>query len=258
MKKQVEADAAAWYERWFNDRYVAVYSHRDDAEARRQADLVADLFPPERYRRLLDLCCGEGRYARLFAAKGYAVTGVDLSRRLIEIARDRAGAGTGITYLVEDMRRIDFREEFDIVVNLFTSFGYFASEQEDRRVIRGVHRALRPRGVFWLDFLNRPFVLSRLKSTVKKAGKDTVVEESRRLSGDGKRVEKDILIREREGEGRESIHAYRESVRLYTREELHRMLGEAGFRVKREFGDYGGAPWSADRPRLIIAAEKRK
>ena len=86
----VERESRPWYEKWFGEHYLEVYSHRDEEDARIQAELIAKLFPPGQYPKMLDLCCGEGRHARIFSGMGYSVTGVDLSSQMVKAARDNS------------------------------------------------------------------------------------------------------------------------------------------------------------------------
>jgi len=240
-----------WYEQWFNDHYLHVYAHRDEQDAQMQAGLIAEIFPPEEYPEMLDLCCGEGRHARIFHEMGYSVTGIDLSCRMIEAARD--ASPEGICYAVSDMRNIQWENRFDIAVNLFTSFGYFSSEEEDGKVLEAVYRSLSGRGCFWIDFMNREYVIRNMEPYSSRVVEETEVEEKREISSDGKRVIKEIVL-----SCGGNVHRYRESVRMYTRNELKNLAENRGFSVTHEFGDYTGGPYSDESPRLIFAARKHK
>lgn len=240
-----------WYEQWFNEHYMHVYAHRDEQDAQMQAELIAGLFPPGEYPEMLDLCCGEGRHARIFNTMGYSVTGIDLSRRMIAAARD--ASPEGICYSVCDMRDIQWENRFDIAVNLFTSFGYFSSEEEDAKVLESVYRSLSGKGYFWIDLMNREYVVKNMEPCSSRTVGNTAVEEKRKVSSDGKRVIKEIVL----SCGGE-VHRYRESVRMYTMNELQHLAESSGFRVTYKFGDYSGGPYSDESPRLICAARKQK
>jgi SAM-dependent methyltransferase len=81
---------ASWYHDW-------VFAPDDDLVARSLLALVG----PVAGQRVLDLACGEGRIARLLAGRGNTVVGVDLSARLLDLAR--AAAGPGIRYVHADV-----------------------------------------------------------------------------------------------------------------------------------------------------------
>ncbi len=136
-----------WWTRAFERAYLTVYGHRDEEEARRFAPHVARLLGLRHSSRILDLACGEGRYSRVLASLGFRMTGVDLSATLLEEAMRASPQLPGApTYLRCDMRDLPFESQFEGVVSIFTSFGYFDDPADDLRVLRGVHRALVPGG----------------------------------------------------------------------------------------------------------------
>src|SRR6059036_984430 len=80
---------------------------------------------------VLDLCCGPGRHAVALAKRGFAVTAVDRTPFLLDHARARAAeAGLSVEFVLSDMRRFKRPEAFDLILNIFTSFGYF-NEKSD-------------------------------------------------------------------------------------------------------------------------------
>src|SRR2546428_7126227 len=123
-----------WWQTGFGPSYLALY---DDFLAERtpvevdQIEALLQLHPP---RRILDLPCGQGRHAIELARRGYDVTGADLSPFLLNIADKRARAArVGVRWLTGDMRQVIAGERFAVVLNLFTSLGYFADEADDRK-----------------------------------------------------------------------------------------------------------------------------
>ena len=83
--------------------------------------------------RILDLCCGPGRYAVELAHRGYDVVGLDINEQYLALARQLAEReGVLATFLTGDMREIPFESHFDAIINVHTSFGYFDSEGENR------------------------------------------------------------------------------------------------------------------------------
>jgi SAM-dependent methyltransferase len=235
-----------WFEHWFGEAYLDLYPHRDDADAARIVALLGEHGYLRPGARVLDLACGAGRHVAALAAQGARVTGFDLSMTLLRAAQRRGGAG-----LVRgDMRALALADgRFDLVVNLFTSFGYFAADADHAVVLAEVARILVPGGRFVLDFLNAPAVRRGLvRRDSRQVGGQRVVQE-RRLSDDGRFVVKTIAL---DGEGRHFL----ERVRLFERTDLEAMLERAGLHVDRVFGDYDGGAHDGTSPRLLIVAAR--
>lgn len=239
--------AGPWFREWFGEAYLELYPHRDAEEAGRGVDLFLELTSPAPGTRVLDLACGAGRHLEPLEAAGLRPVGLDLSRPLL----DRAADGGGRHLVRGDMRRLPFRAgSFGGVVQFFTSFGYFDSREEDRRVLGEVRRVLRPGGAFLLDFLNAGQVRREMVPEDVREIDGRTVRQRRRIEGD--RVVKEIEI---DGRGREDPETFRERVRLYEPDQLASMLEDAGLRVRERRGDYGGAPFGKEAPRLLLAGE---
>lgn len=247
----------AWYEEWFDsDAYELVYEQRDLTEARRLADLIELTAEPESGARVLDVGCGRGRHSRILAARGYTVTGVDLSENAIRTARRRAvaeGVDDRVTFEQGDMRCLDFDAVFDGAVNLFTTFGYFDDDGDHQRVIDGIARALVPGGWFVQDFLNAPYVRAHLVAEDEKMVDGVRVRQERWLDGDY--VKKRITFH-RNGDEDGDLPSFTESVHLLTVADFRRMYEAAGLTLEITFGDYDGSPHTPESPRLILYARR--
>jgi hypothetical protein len=148
------------------------------------------------------------------------------------------------------MRRLPFRHgAFDLVVNLFTSFGYFLEDEQNQLVLDEVATAVPAGGLFVLDYLNARHVRRHLVPHEERILGSRRVATERRLSGDGRYVIKEIHLMD---EGR----SFLERVRLFTAEDLTGMVKRAGFAVRCRFGDYEGRPLSDSAPRAILLAER--
>jgi SAM-dependent methyltransferase len=235
-----------WFEEWFNDTYLHLYPHRDDADAERLVGLLVRTLPWRPGWRVLDVACGEGRHARALAAAGASVVGLDLSAGLLERARHETRA----PLVRADMRALPVRPgSMDLTVNLFTSFGYFARDDEHRAALAGMTDTVRPGGWFVLDFLHAPRVREALAPEEVTTLGGVHVRVRRRLEEGGRFVVKVIEL----DDGRQ----FTERVRLFEPAELDAMLAESGASVRHRFGDYAGAPLSAGSPRLILVSERR-
>lgn len=241
-----------WYREWFGEEYLALYPHRDAEEAREAVDLVIRTLGPVE-GLLLDLACGAGRHMREFARRGIAAVGLDLSLTLL---REGKSADPNLMLAQGDMRHLPFADgSFGVVVNFFTSFGYFAEPEEDEGVLNEIRRVLRPNGRFMLDFLNAERVRQNLVSEDTRFVDGRLVTQRRRLEDDGKVVVKEIRLSGREcDEGRTTFY---ERVRLYSPDELAAMLRTANLEPTTTFGDYTGAPVCSDCPRYILLGRAR-
>jgi ubiquinone/menaquinone biosynthesis C-methylase UbiE len=231
-----------WFESWFGEEYVALYPHRDAAEAEHAVEMVETHASASFGSKVLDLACGGGRHSRLLSQQ-WRTVGLDLSPALLRLARKQAPEAE---FVRGDMRVLPFRSgTFEIVVNLFTSFGYFEDDRSHLRVIKEVGRVTAAQGVFVLDFLNTEHIRETLVPYDEKVIGGMVVEQRREISEDGRYVTKRICIRDGSRE-------FTERVRLFEKDELSKMMERSGFRVTSVFGSYDGSPLTDDSPRVIL------
>jgi SAM-dependent methyltransferase len=245
----------AWYKKTFGKEYLRIYRHRDECAASREVDFLLEILAPPKDARILDLACGAGRHALALTGRGYAnVVGFDLSEELLEVARQKAKrSGSPAIFVRGDMRRIPFRARFDVVLSMFTSFGYFEDEQ-NALVLKGISRALRRNGAFVIDLPNSRYVAANLVEESVGAHDGGRLIQRRKLHKDAGRVEKRIIIES--AENGEVLREFFESVRLYSPEEISAMLRDAGLRVERCCGDFDGSQLDGSSQRMIIFGRK--
>jgi SAM-dependent methyltransferase len=235
-----------WFTKWFGKEYLELYPHRDEGEARSVVRLIRDTISASDIGPALDLACGTGRHSRALREWVWT-TGLDLSMTLLGIA---AKESPNAPYVRGDMRSLPFADHaFGLVVNLFTSFGYFNTDAQHLRVLAEVGRVTRPGGTFVLDYLNADEVRRTLVPYDERVIDGRTVRQRRRISQDGRYVEKTI-----DADGCD--RSYEERVRLFTPDELRMMVEESGFTLTLEYGDYQGSPWTDASPRLILFAER--
>lgn len=241
-----------WFRTWFeSDYYLKVYKHRNLEDAEKLVRLIISQDAIKSGGRLLDLGCGAGRHAAIFAGEGFEVFGIDISNNLLKLARrDSEQKGIYLSLMRADLRRIPLRSGFDIVTNLFTTFGYFHSTEENFSIFRSSFELLNQGGIFVFDYLN-PIHLSRnLISESREEFDGIFLLQKREISGS--RVRKHITLQS----GEESFN-YCEDVRLYYDDELREGLSEAGFDLIQLYGDYSGAKFEREKsPRFIAICQK--
>src|SRR5207237_4032523 len=204
---------ADWFEEWFGEDYLHIYQHRDETEAERSVELSATNLAGRQIETVLDLACGAGRHTRVLRERWWTV-GLDLSMSLLKIARKES---SDAPYVRADMRELPFADEsFDLVVNLFTSFGYFEDDSEHVRVLACVGAAMKRGGTLVIDFLNASQVRRDLVPYDERVENGITIEQRRAISPDGRFVERTVRLRE---SGKEYI----ERVRLLSPRDLQRM-----------------------------------
>jgi SAM-dependent methyltransferase len=234
-----------WFEEWFGEEYLALYPHRDEEDAEHLVALLGRLIGWGAGWRVLDICCGPGRHAHALDAAGLGVTGLDLSAALLRKARQVTDA----PLVRADIRALPIRpRSMDAGLNLFTSFGYFDTDEEHAATLAGMVGTVRQGGWFVLDFLNADLVASRITEGAGtfERGEGGVRLRRYRTTG-GRHVVKEIVL----ADGRR----FQERVRLFSADELAGMLSRAGASVRHCFGDYDGGPAHAAAPRVLLVAE---
>lgn len=237
-----------WFEDWFGEEYLALYEHRDHHEAREVVALIVERMGAQVDAPVLDLACGAGRHQRTLCDRGWWTVGLDLSPSLLRAAR---GEDRTAPLVRADMRELPFADaSFALVVNLFTSFGYFRDDAQHLRVLTDVARVTRPGGWFVLDYLHAEQVRQSLVPRDERTVGTVTVEQEREISADGRFVRKTITLGDL---GRTFV----ERVRLFEPAELVALCTSAGFAVDAVFGDYDGTALGPDSPRTILFARRR-
>jgi ubiquinone/menaquinone biosynthesis C-methylase UbiE len=242
----------AWYEQSFGADYLTIYKHRDCTHAKQEVRQMIDWLRLPRGAKVLDLCCGMGRHSFTLAEFGFEVTGLDLSEVLLTEAK-KGDHSFRVKWLQGDMRHVPLPcVRFDAVVNLFTSFGYFDDDKENRKVLLEIERLLLPGGNWIVDFLNPDAVVSRLVPHSERREGNLTIREARTVENG--MVRKQIAVMEADREPR----YYSEQVKLYKLPDFERMLHGTSLKVNKLYGDYSGSPYhAATSPRLIMVGEKK-
>jgi len=241
-----------WYKDWFSsEEYNFVYSHRNFDDAKQIIDLIISTLGLKKTDYLLDAPCGTGRHLIYLISLGYNVVGFDLSFPFL-IKAKKIVLDNGFTPLLfrGDIRNFCLKKKFDCILNLFTSFGYFFSDDENFQFPINSLNLLNQGGYFVLDYINKEFLINNLvPNSVKEYNGITVIEK-REIKDD--RVIKTInLIK-----GNES-KTYYESVKLYSKDIILERFMRIGYSLAYIFGDYKGNKFNEkDSERLIMIFRK--
>lgn len=245
-------ERAAWYEEWFDtDEYEVVYRRRDEGDARRLLSLILRVTDLPAGARVLDMACGRGRHSVLLAKEGFRVFGIDLSTRAIEKARRTAAAESlSIEFEVGDMREAPCTSCFDMVVNLFTSFGYFEQDKENALAVEAMAAALVDAGWLVQDYLNGRYWSTNFVPFDERSVDGITIQQRRWV--ERRRLIKEIVLTHEDGR----TDRFMESVRLYELEDFRRMYRRAGLQIERVFGDSAGSAFADDSQRLILFSRR--
>lgn len=240
-----------WFREWFDSPYYhKLYFERNEKEAADFIGRLLTLLQPPPGSTMLDIACGRGRHARFLAQKGFDVTGIDLAPDSIAFAR--RFENDHLHFFIHDMRQLLCANCFDFAFNFFTSFGYFDTRRENRNVLRMVAVALRPHGIFVLDYLNAEHVMPHLVPNETKTIGETVYTITRWC--DGRHFYKRIGIEDPE---LKKPLEYTEKVAVFTLKDLEGLLESGGLHIRSVYGDYALSPYDRESsPRIVLIAEK--
>ncbi len=238
---------AEWFQSWFDSEYYHIlYRDRDYTEAERFIQNLFKYFHFEDSKRVLDLACGKGRHSKTMNELGHFVTGVDLSKNSIDSAK-RFSNDT-LEFYEHDMRQV-FRENFyDLVVNLFTSFGYFDDPIENEKVLNNVHVNLKPRGIFVLDYLNPGYVKKGLVAKTTKSIDGINFEIT-------KKIEDSVVYKNISFKVNGKDHHHQERVRLFDQRDFMNMFERQNFKLLECWGNYDLDEYELFSPRQIFLLE---
>ena len=239
-------------EQLFDEDYLYFYEDfLSDEQSDTEAELIWRLLELEPGMEVLDLACGHGRIANRLAERGAGVTGLDATPLFLERARaDAERRGVEVEYVEGDMRKLPWESRFDRIVNWFTAFGYFDDDEEDRRVLRAAHRALRPGGRLLIENNNTAQLLGRwLPSFVVERDGNLMIDRSRFDPVSGRATTERVIVRD--GITRRMTF----SVRMFVAVELGAWLRDAGFSTV-EFFDRQGEPLTLESRRMLTVARR--
>lgn len=243
---------------WFDDEifwslfYEWMFPEDSFLQAREQTDEIVKITGVE-CGAVLDLCCGPGRHSVPLRKKGFQVTGVDLQPMLLEKAREYSDReNVTVEYIEENMLTFQRSESFDLVISMFSSFGYFSDPDEDFKVIENVYDSLKPGGKFLIDVRGKEIhAMANVTCFTQELPNGDIIFHRTGVNDDWTRSKTDWFY---VTDGK--THKFGMSVNLYCGSELRALLQKAGFSGVRVYGDLKGGPYNHNAKRLVVVAEK--
>jgi SAM-dependent methyltransferase len=240
-----------WFEHWFDSPYYhLLYQHRNNDEAAAFVEKLVDTFQWGAQTTLLDVACGKGRHARAFAAHGMDVCGIDLSVNSIEAAS--AHAHDHLQFYVHDMRRVFRVNYFDVVCNLFTSFGYFQSERDHQLAADAMATAIHKHGMVIIDFVNKAFGQAQIQERQFEETRHEDIKFTVRREFTATHFLKHITVSDKGKEWQ-----FEERLRVFGLDEMQQVFRHSGLHQIKLFGNYQLDEYHEQTsPRMILVFTK--
>lgn len=231
-----------------------LYFYRDaltEERLKKEIDFLVRYTRLDQPLEILDLACGHGRHANALAQLRHKVTGVDITKGFLELAKEHASQlKVDVKYIHQDMRELNDENSFDRVFVLFTAIGYFDEEQNER-VFRNVFRALKPDGIFCFDSHNRDsYMTYYLPSSVVERGGNFMIDQRTFNSLTGHCLTKRTVIYN------QSIKSFQQCVRFYNPTEIIKLFKQIGFSSIEFYENWEGTLLGQKANRMIVVAKK--
>ncbi|MDR2807713.1 MAG: class I SAM-dependent methyltransferase [Spirochaetaceae bacterium] len=250
---------------WFNDdifwkSYAPIFFDKASwEEVPAMADSITALAHLPLYEEspppcvtLLDQCCGLGRFSLEMARRGFSVTAVDINAAYLETAReDAAYENLALSFVQDDVRSFVLQNTFDIVTNVYTSFGYFADTAHDRLTVKNAFESLKTNGIYVVETLGKEIAVRDFveREWLTREGL-TVLTEYKPINDWEQLWNRWILINEQTRFEKVFVQ------RLYAASELRSIFAEIGFSDIAVYGDWDASPYD-NRARTMIVVGRR-
>jgi 2-polyprenyl-3-methyl-5-hydroxy-6-metoxy-1,4-benzoquinol methylase len=241
---------AEWFETWFDSPYYHVlYASRTTEEAAFFLNNLSQKLSFQHDWLFCDLCCGKGRHSISLNAMGFKVVGLDLSPNSIKTAKLSENAS--LHFYEHDIRNTFKKASFDVVLNLFTSFGYFESNAENQACLVKTAASIKPGGLLILDYMNSRGAIETFQTSYVKtvAGIDFNIS---------KYIENGYIYKNISFDDQGRAYNFTERVKLIFLEDFQSFFAAAGLKLELTFGNYALDPYvQTQSNRLIMVCRKK-
>ncbi len=240
-----------WFDTWFDSNYYhMLYANRDENEAAVFVHQIIAYFKLPKDYKILDIACGKGRLSNVFAEKGFVVDGFDLSENSIAEANKKSIANA--SFFVHDMRRLFRTNYYDVVINFFTSFGYFKNERENILVAKAMASNLKKNGLLMIDFVNKkPGIKNIENKKIELVKNNSIQFEVKRI------YEKNFFIKKIKVTDDSKEFFFEESLQCFTLQEFTSIFNALGLNLIHTFGNYNLEDYIEEiSPRMIMIFKK--
>ena len=234
-----------WFKNWFNSRYYHIlYKHRDFSEAEFFISNFIKKVNLKSNSLIWDNACGNGRHSYIFAKYGFSVIGTDVCESNIGYAKSNFQL-SNLNFFIHDMRREFYLNYFDLVINIFTSIGYFDYLYEEEKVIKVMSNSLKKSGFILIDFLNANYIIKNLVPRETKSVDGIFFEIKREIKNGF--VYKYIQVID----GNNKFN-YLERVRLLTKSFFENEFNKNNISIISTWGDYNLNEFNLENSERLI------
>lgn len=240
-----------WTQNYFDSYYAdAFLSEIDEKRTQAQVDLILANFGLDAPARIADVGCGLGRHTIELAKRGYVVQGFDSSAEYLQRASETAGRldVKNAFFVHKDMREFSFKEEFDALISVWVSFGYF-DDETNADVFSRMVRSIKPGGNIFIDIENREYILEHFQPQAWKMKGDTLILERSRFDHN-----RSVNVCSRMILRKGQKNTTKREIRLYGAHEMMALAHANDLYDIKLLGDWEGLPYSVRSPRLILTA----
>ncbi len=244
-----------WFEEedfWLNYGPV-MFDEQHWAEAKGIAESIKNIAHLKEGSSILDACCGPGRISVELALLGLDVTGVDITEPFLNAAKETASdEDVSLTLLQKDMRSFCSEKKFDAAINVYNSFGYCDSIEDDTKILKSIYDSLKQGGTFILECISRETAVRWFTEGewFERAGLTVLTEF--KVTGAWEGLQSKWILIKPNGERIEHVFVQR----LYSASTLRDSLKEIGFKKAEVFGGFDLSAYDHNAKTMVIVAEK--
>lgn len=250
----IRRTSAEWFAEVFDETWFKLLPDRLWPRTAREVQFVQESLGFAPGAELLDLGCGYGRHTLELAERGYRMSGVDLSRPLLERGAGEARRrNLDVAFMHGDMRELAFDAAFDGILCMQTTFGYF-DDHTNFAVLQGMARALRPGGRLLIEVMNRDYIANHVPRRIWWDTDEVLLMEEVYFDWDVSRLRVHRTIVD---EGRDPWEQTM-TTRMYSAHELTGLLQMCGLNVLELSGEFAhrGTFLGPTNRHLILLAER--
>lgn len=242
--------------------YDLLYSHRD---VKAETDFLEKMFREHSaipVRSVLDVGCGTGIHSFELARRGYSVLGVDVSREMVEKAREKSRGLQNASFVQADIRSFSAGRRFDAAIAMYGVMSYFVDDDDLLSALKAIRAHLNTGGLFVFDTWNLVGVQEKRlyyetpSASFRRSGSMLAIkEETWRLD-----LHNQVALLEITWsvidlpQSKIDVFTHRINIRLFSPREIKHYLREAGFEVRAMFEDYACKPFTELSPEVVVVA----